>query len=235
MAKRIFTLLLVMSALIVNAQSIRMFYNGTAMNDNDTLFVAVDEHGDQVDAFFGYQNTTASPIEFKVRKEVLFIDEEGDFSFCIGECYTGNLSDPLTLGANETVEASNSLALHVIYAGSSEPAMVKYTLFRTDNENDKVSFYVAYGTGTGVREADMVKVLRAYPNPAVRTVTIDYIAPDNHSYLVIKNLTGKEVYRTPVGTAGGKQVDVTSFTAGVYFYGIESNGKMVCTKKLLVK
>lgn len=235
MAKRIFTLLLLMSALIVNAQSIRIFHDGAALGDNDTVFVAVDDHGDQVDAFFGYQNTTGSPIEFKVRKEELLLDAEGDISFCIGECYSGTLSDALTLGANETVEGNNSMALHVIYAGSSEPALVKFTLFRTDNENDKVSFYVAYGTGTGVREADMVKTLRAYPNPAVRTVTIDYIAPDNHSYLVIKNLTGKEVYRTPVGTAGGKQVDVTSFNAGVYLYGIESNGKMVCTKKLLVK
>ena len=139
------------------------------------------------------------------------------------------------LAANETVNATDELALHVIYAGSAEPALVKFTLFRTDNENDKISFYVAYGTGTGIQEADMVKTLRAYPNPAIRSVTIDYVAPNSHSFLVIKNLTGREVYRTPVGTAGGKQIDVTAFTAGVYLYGIESDGKMLCTKKLLVK
>jgi hypothetical protein len=61
------------------------------------------------------------------------------------------------------------------------------------------------------------------------------VAPANNSSLVIKNLAGKEVYRTSVGTAGAKHVDISSMPAGVYFYGIESDGKMLCTKKLLVK
>lgn len=235
MMKRIFTLLFVMAAVMVNAQSIKVFYNGTELGGNDTVFIASDGHSDEINTFFGYQNTTANPIEFQVRKEVLLLDEEADISFCIGECYTGALSAAMPLAANETVNATDELALHVIYAGSAEPALVKFTLFRTDNENDKISFYVAYGTGTGIQEADMVKTLRAYPNPAVRSVTIDYVAPNSHSFLVIKNLTGREVYRTPVGTAGGKQIDVTAFTAGVYLYGIESDGKMLCTKKLLVK
>ena len=77
--------------------------------------------------------------------------------------------------------------------------------------------------------------LRAYPNPAVNMVNIDYVALDNHTSLVIKNLAGKEVYRTPVSHSGKKQVDVSKFYAGVYFYGLETDGKMLCTKKLLIK
>ena len=233
--KRIFTLLFVMVAVMVNAQSLKVFYNGSELNENDTVFIAIDNHSDETNTFFGYQNTTANPIEFKVRKDVLLLNEEGDITFCIGACYTGAQSAALPLAGNETVNANDGLALHVIYAGSSEPALVKFTLFLTDNANDKISFYIAYGNGSGIREADMVKTLRAYPNPAVRSVTIDYVAPNDHSFLVVKNLTGREVYRTPVGMAGGKQIDVTAFTAGVYFYGIESDGKMLCTKKLLVK
>jgi len=52
---------------------------------------------------------------------------------------------------------------------------------------------------------------------------------------VIKNLTGKEVYRAAVSNVGRKQINVTSFSPGVYLYGIEADGRMMCTKKLLVK
>ena len=233
--KKIFTLLLMMSVLVVNAQTIKLFHNDNALNDGDTVFVALDGHGDDVDVFFGYQNMTNAAIEFQIRKEVLFMDSEADMMFCIGDCYTGNLSQPLNMAAGQIVSASDALAFHTIYSGSNEVAMVKYTFFLTNNENDKTTLYIAYGTGSSVKPADMVKNLNAYPNPAVRTVNIDYTAPSANAYLVIKNLTGREVYRTPVSQTGKRQVDVSQFNAGVYLYGIESDGKMLCTKKLLVK
>jgi hypothetical protein len=234
--KRIFTLLLLMAAVAVNAQSIKMFYQGENLNNQDTVFLPVDNHGNDVDAFFGYQNTTNTTITYKVRKEVIFKPEEADMMFCIGDCYTGDESGTITMEPNETVTEQDIMALHIIYSGSSEPAFVKYTLYRTDVETeDATSFYIVYGSGSGVREADMVKALRAFPNPAVRNVTIEYVAPAKNSSLVIKNLAGKEVYRVSVSTAGAKQIDVSSMSAGVYFYGIEADGKMLCTKKLLIK
>lgn len=233
--KRIVTLLLVIFAVAANAQSIRLFNGDAPMNNNDTVFLPNDGHGDQVDAFFGYQNLTSSTIEFKVRKEVIFQDPEADFSFCIGDCYTGNLSQPSTLNPNEMVASTDAMGLHTIYVGPSEPALVKYTFFRTDDESDKVSFYVGYGTGTGVREGDIMKVLRAFPNPATNVVNIDFAAPEQDAFLVIKNLTGKEVYRAAISNVGRKQISVSSFSPGVYLYGVESNDRMLCTKKLLIK
>lgn len=233
--KRIFTLLLVMAAVAVNAQSIKLFYGETPMNNNDTVFVPVDGHSDQTDVFFGYQNLTGNAFEFRVKKEVIFHGEDADFSFCIGECYTGNTSMPVSLAANEMVASTEEMALHTIYMGPGEPALVKYTFVKEGDESDQVSFYIGYSTATGVRESDIVKVLRAYPNPAVSSVNIDFVAPEHNAFLVIKNLTGKEVYRTMVSNVGRKQISVSSFSPGVYLYGIEADGRMLCTKKLLVK
>ena len=236
MKKSIFTLVLVMAAVLVNAQSIKVSYQGNELNSQDTVFLPIENSGEDVDAFFGYQNTTNAAISFKVRKEVIFKDDDADLMFCIGDCYTGDESGTLTLQPNEQVTDHDVMVLHLIYSGPVVPAFVKYTLFRTDVETqDETSFYIAYGTGSGVREADMVKSLRAFPNPAVRNVTIEFVAPGNNASLVIKNLTGKEVYRASVASAGAKQIDVSSMSPGVYFYGIESDGKMVCTKKLLIK
>ena len=234
--KRIFTLLLVMAAVTVNAQSIKLFYNNEPMNDGDTVFVPIDPHDDEAVVYLAYQNMTNNPVEFRVRKDVLFMGEEADLLFCVGECYTGNLSAPMTLAANEMMPENGSLAFHASYSGSTDPALVKFTFFLTENESDKVTCYVCFGSGSGIRPADLVKNLRAYPNPAHNLVSVDYVAPANGAYLVVKNLTGKEVYRTELTSISGKkQIDVSKFNAGVYFYGVESEGKMLCTKKLLIK
>lgn len=223
-----------MSALIVNAQSIKVFYDGNALNDCDTLFVPLNGQGEQVDLFLGYQNMTNDVIEFQVSKEEISVPEDADVMFCIGTCYMGNLSQPSTMAEGQIVTASEANAFHAIYTGN-DVALVKYTFFLTDEEDDKVSFYIAYGTGSSIRPADMVKILNAYPNPAVRVVNIEYAAPSTNANLVIKNLTGREVYRTAVSQTGKKQVDISQFSPGVYLYGVEVDGKMLCTKKLLVK
>jgi hypothetical protein len=234
--KKIFTLLVMMSVLVVNAQTIRILQDGNALNDCDTVFVPVDEHGDQVDAFFGYQNMSNNAIEFKVHKEVISMPLDGDMMFCIGDCYTGAYSQPQTLAAGQIVGSDDhQYAFHAIYSGSNEAALVKYTFFLTNDENDKVSFFIAYGESSSIKPTDMAKILNAYPNPASRMVNIEYAAPTANASLVIKNLTGREVYRTAVSQTGKKQIDLSQFNPGVYLYGVEVGGKMLCTKKLLVK
>ena len=236
MKKRIFTLALMMSVIMLNAQSIKLFYASQVLNDNDTIQEILYDDENEINTFVGYQNTTGNAIEFRVRKDVLLLNEETtDILFCLGECYTGNLSLPISLGANENVPANAENAFHATYTGCKDAALVKYTFYNTENESDKVSFYIHYSEGTGLRENEMQVSLRAYPNPAVNTVSIDYVAPGNNTSLVIKNLAGREVYRTPVGQSGKKQVNVSKFYAGMYFYGLESDGKMLCTKKLLIK
>lgn len=225
-----------MAAVAVNAQSIKLFYDGSPLNDGDTVFVPIDSHSGEGVIYLAYQNMTNSPIEFRVRKEVLFMGTDADLLFCVGDCYTGNLSAPITLAANEMMPEDGTSNFHASYSGSEDPALARFTFYLTDNENDKVTFYACFGSNTAIRPADLVKNLRAYPNPAHNVVSVDYVAPANGSYLVIKNLTGKEVYRAELSSMSGKkQVDVSKYNPGVYFYGVESEGKMLCTKKLLVK
>lgn len=236
MKKGIFTLALLMSVIMLNAQSIKLFYAGQALNDNDTILEILYDDENEINTFVGYENMTGSPIEFRVKKDVLLLNEETtDILFCIGECYTGNISQPISLGANEAVPANAMNAFHATYTGCKDPALVKYTFVNAQNESDKVSFYIHYSVGTGIHESENQVSLRAYPNPAVNTVSIDYVALNSHTSLVIKNLAGREVFRTPVSNTGKKQVDVSKFSAGMYFYGLESDGKMLCTKKLLIK
>lgn len=236
MKKRIFTLALLMSVMMLNAQSIKLFYESQILNDNDTIHEFLYDDENEINTFVGYQNLSNSPIEFQVRKEIIYINEETtELLFCLGNCYLGNLSQAINMDANETVPSDNENAFHAIYTGQKDAALIKFTFFNTEDESDKISFYIHYSEGTGLRENDVQVSLRAYPNPAVNIVSIDYVAPSNNTNLVIKNLAGREVYRAPVSRNGKKQVDVSKFYAGMYFYGLESDGKMLCTKKLLIK
>ena len=236
MKKRIFTLALLMSVMMLNAQSIKLFHESQVLNNNDTIQEFLYNSENEVETYVGYQNETNDLVEFRVRKQIIYLnDETTDLLFCLGTCYLGNLSNPISLDANASVPENDANAFHATYTGCKDAALVRFLFYNTDDESDTVSFYIHYSEGTGVRESEMQVSLRAYPNPAVNTVSIDYVAPGNNTNLVIKNLAGREVYRAPVSQSGKKQVDVSKFYAGMYFYGLESDGKMLCTKKLLIK
>ena len=236
MRKRIFALGLLMSVMTLNAQSIKLLYESQELNDNDTIREFLYDDENEISTYVGYQNTTGSSLEFRVKKEVLLLNgETTDVLFCIGSCYTGNLSQPISLAANETVQTDDVSAFHATYTGCRDAALLKFTFFNTEDESDKVSFYIHYTESTGLHESEPQVSLRAYPNPAVSSVNVEYASSARNTNLVIKNLAGREVYRTPVGNSGKKQVDVSKLNAGMYFYGLESDGKMLCTKKLLIK
>lgn len=146
MKKIIFTLALQMSTIMLNAQSIRLFYESGELNNNDTIHEILYDEENDINTFLGYQNALNIPIEFRVRKEIISINgQTTDLLFCLGECYTGNLSQPIVLNANETVASGENRAFQAIYTGENDVALVKYTFFNTSDEFDNISFYIHYG------------------------------------------------------------------------------------------
>lgn len=238
--KKIFTIVfLAFIAFAANAQSLRLIReNGTTVGNNDIIEVVLDGTQEEVNTYIGYENLTDQQVGFYVKKEVFAFDDHVNpiITFCIGNCYTGDLSELTTVEPNTTVAPSDLYAFHSSYLGDPSNASVRYTFYNAENESDRVSFTINYKYGVGIRQADAAGKLLASPNPATTNVTVSYTAPSGNSDIVIKNLTGKEVFRTGInGGTGSVRINVTEFAAGVYFYGIESDGKMVCTKKLLVK
>ena len=73
--KKIFTLLVFMSALALNAQSIRILNGTTPLNDGDTVIVPLAGIDGEINTYLGYQNMTDDDLSFRVRKEQLVINE----------------------------------------------------------------------------------------------------------------------------------------------------------------
>lgn len=236
--KRILTILFVFAAAAVSAQSLQLKYNGQTIGNNDTIGVVLTTAKATSNIYVEYANVGASDLYFKVKKEEISMAEGASTTFCIaGTCYPGAQSQEIFLyeGDAVTLEDEENV-FHATYNYTqSGNSIVKYTFYNTEADNDAISFYVAYTVGVGVNDAVNANVLRAYPNPAVSSVNIDYTTSCANAQLVIKNLAGAVVYKTKVYGSGKVNVSLADFKAGVYIYGLECNGRMQQTKKLVVK
>lgn len=247
--KRLFVPLFVIVTFFASAQSLTIKYEGNPLNNLDTIDVAT-QYSDiyntySGNTYLGYANNTSEPLYFKVKKEVLTPSDNIETSFCIGgTCYPGNIS--LEQFIDEDAEVTLDDEMNVFHATFSANQSgigiykVKYTFYNTDNVDDAVSVVIRYEVGVGVGVADVAAaapVLRAYPNPATTTLNIEYDAANlNNPQLVICNLAGAVIFKTAVYQGHGNMaLNGLNLNAGVYFYGLESDGKVVVSKKLLVK
>lgn len=158
-------------------------------------------------------------------------------AFCIGDQCVSDTSAVYALNAGDVVTESDERAFHMNFLPFSEgTTLVKITFENLSaSASDLSVFYIKYiSDGVGVND-HAVTTLNAYPNPATTGVTIEYAGAQENAVVVLQNLTGAVVAKQNVGTSGKTYINTSSLKAGVYFYGIQENGRMTNVKKLVVK
>lgn len=236
--KKILTLLVVLSAMAVSAQSVQVKHFGENLNPGDTVFINFEESdlGEMMIVGFGINNVSGADVRLKVYKDAIDVNPEHAIEFCLSSCYSGSESDIFTMTAGE--EYSERDGMHVNFTpevyGTS---LLRFRIQNVDNVEDEFPFYVSFSSATGIRQMASENGLRAYPNPATTGVTVEYNSNRAaNSYVVIKNITGSEVYKQEAASSGKMYVSTSNLKPGIYFYGLEDvDGKMICAKKLLVK
>ena len=236
--RNLFTILFFLFAIALGAQPLTLKYENATLPNDATIYVQ-SPVGASTTTYVEFVNDKQEDLFFRVRKQVLTDADPGDITFCVDSiCYTGNMSQELVIVAGESWGSDDlGRMFHANYSHQNLGTQrVRFTIVNADDANDTISFIINYTTTTGIQDVASVSKLSAYPNPATSSVTLEYATNNAHNaFLVIRNLTGMEVFRVPVSYSGKSTVDVSSFRAGVYFYGIESDGRMLSTKKLLVK
>lgn len=237
--KKIFTLLFVIAAVAVSAQSISFTYNGTPLANGDTI-TTVFIRADIGDMIFvprvGYAYNGTEPAEVRAYKSNIQVNPEDMIAFCIGVQCVEDTSAMYTLNAGEVIAENDERAFHMNFLPSAEGStLVKITFENLSGNADLSSFYIRYiSEGVGVNE-HVATTLNAYPNPATSGVTIEYSGVQENAVVILQNLTGSVVAKQNVGTSGKTYINTSSLKAGVYFYGIQENGRMTNVKKLVVK
>ena len=244
--KKIFTLLfaLVIAAGCAFAQSLTLTYEGTGVNEGDTIEVVVPQLNHTTDCYLDVNNVSNTNVTVRVYKEELEMVEGASASLCFaGSCYP-----PYTMSSGTVVIPAQGTLSHLtsdeafhfqyktLIAGTS---YIRFIFANEHDSDDNVSvvFKMVYDPTNVVSMAVATK-MRAYPNPASDNVTIEYAytGSSNAVNLVIKNLVGATLYTKKLDVNGNKvKVDVSEYSSGIYFYSIEADGRPLVTKKLLVK
>lgn len=159
--------------------------------------------------------------------------------FCWGVCFP---SWVYVSPINVTIEPGQTIT---DFFGDYEPkgvsgkSYITYTWFDANNPNDSISLDVEFNASpAGINDPVNGNVSSAYPNPANDKLTVEYTLPESASgaVLVVSNILGGKMSETRLDRTSGKVIVNTSdLKEGIYFYSIWNDGRMLETKKLVVR
>ncbi len=116
-----------------------------------------------------------------------------------------------------------------------------WTLFVSDNYNGDTgtlnswSIHPCRTEHVNVSQVP-VDALRIYPNPASRSVSIDYNASTSHQNISVTDLNGRLIYQTNPDQTGAisRRINVSQWARGVYLLRI-TDGDRMSVRKLVVE
>ena len=115
-----------------------------------------------------------------------------------------------------------------------------YPFFCTSHAGMEATLIVSAAVPTATLDARSAGItLNVYPNPSRGQVTVQLNQKAGAAYqLRLNNIIGQEV-RTialkPELTAAGLPIDLSALRAGMYFYSLLVDGKVVTTKRLVLQ
>lgn len=241
--KKIFTLALLFASLFSFGQGIVLKHANITLNDNDTIFVVPRFlHADET-VYIDIENTTTQELGIMVQRQLVTLLNNATTVFCIGDaCLDADASifpEIIPAGGSLTHADAGDRSFHIFYNpnGSVGISLLKFTFFDQTTPSISKSVYIKLDNTISVNETTANNSLSAYPNPASNRVTIEHNLPSNPfgAQLIIRNITGVSVYKTPIGNTNRTNISLEGFTPGIYFYSIEVNNKSIITKKLIIK
>lgn len=229
-------------------QSLSLTYNGSPLQNNGTLRIVMEDQYVALETvYLDITNNSEDVFHLMVSKNDFLLPETATSNFCFnGMCYDDDISaNSFGINPGETLshhsDPLNAFHINYLPNGEDGDAEIHYTFFNESNVNDKFELKVIFSLDSVSKvtaPSVSASLLKAYPNPASNKVTIQYDiteAMSTSSELVIMNIMGAIMDRISLLQTSNKlSVDLSSYPAGLYFYSIESNGKMIITKKLVV-
>ncbi len=230
-----------MAAITVHAQDLYLSWEGKKLDSVKTIWG--EPKADEFVFSAMVHNATATSMLIKVRRtEVSVLDSTTNYIYW-GTTYPSDVDEPdstvfvLASGSTDTSWFS------AYYNPNNKigTSLVEYTFFNVNNEEQNVKILVKYWAspeGVSDHPFSAGNFSNIYPNPASRTVSIDYsLSPAAQlAQLKIFNLFGNVVKEARLERGAGKlSVNISDLKGGIYFYAIIVNGHVLKTKKLIIQ
>ncbi len=187
-------------------------------------------------------NTSPNSINVKVRRTIIQLNTPNAVtSFCTDiNCYSPaqNMSIQFPVAGS-----GGHFDLTADYFPDSVAGVghVRYSVIDQSLPSDSSTFDILYNsTPAGIQVSTIAKasVSNPFPNPASSIFNLNYklgnSLPEN-SKVVIYNMLGVRVMETRLAEVEGSvTMDVSNLEEGVYFCALESDGKTLATKRVIV-
>lgn len=242
MKKILLTVLAISTTVLLQAGSLELYFNGTALAPGATIQVLGDPSAEAIQAKLSVKNISAKSLDVKAKKVI----HEGDTLagtsnyFCWGLCFPPFVYEsPNALTIEPGVTNDEFYGDYTAYniPGISR---VMFVFFDSNQPNDSVAVTVEFNASpASVGDlAKSVKFSEAYPNPATSVVNVDYTltAGISRASVVITNMLGSRVKEIALTEQSGRlQIPVYELVNGIYFYSLVANQQVILTRKFVVK
>ena len=243
--KKVYIFLMsVLCIFVVNAQVFKLsylYFDGEEHEFTDLVNVLLDPEESINATWIHFENISGADLNYKIQLTNAALANGASCQMCFaGECLVVDISPVQSVAAGAKV---TDFDLSYMYENTN---VSRLTVNILSEENEVLqSFNVTYSqtleqlvsldeVGKGVSLS-----LSASPIPATTNTTIRYAVPSQYKKadIIIRNTLGSVVakYNVVTGKKGKIDLNVSDFNSGIYFYSIIADGRVLSTKKLVVK
>lgn len=219
-------------------------YN-TDGNKINNMTISVSGSDPSVDALVGYiwlKSTITTDLTNVYVRRVVNQEVDGSTnSFCFGiNCYPPWVNESAVADTVKVGQTNKSFYADYYPEGNGGLTSITYEFFDNITLGVPVSAKatIEFGiSGTPVY-TDKLVFKGPYPNPASQSASFEYNFPSssNNAVLIIRNMLGVEMENITFENQNGKKtIDVSSYASGIYFYSLVVDGKVLQSKKMVVK
>jgi len=215
-------------------------YDGLDLT-NSTAFLPSD-----IEYNFQITNNGSSEITFIVEVTAVSLPAEATgFLVCAcGTCVGPLTTAPATIGFATALAAGDTYGeegntqdeltdVKYLPNGSTDQATITIRVYEEGNESNFAEFTLDTHY-TGINDVNINKSVSVYPNPATDNITFIIEEELIGSQIVLTNLLGKIIFSDQLDNTKSNY-SVGNFSEGLYFYSLVKDGKIIGTKKLIIK
>jgi hypothetical protein len=202
----------------------------------DSVFVQGDPSDAQIDLPSHIYNNTANPVTIRWTRVVEQAPPAWDYAFCdLNLCYIGIVESEVF----ELMPGDSGLLKPIFYLNHSGGLGVMRIYLQSETPGvvwaDTAVYVAAAGVDVGIDEAELVRDLALFPNPAQHTLQVTLAREIGPSQWYVTDAAGRTAMpRQPATGAFSSQLDISILPVGSYYFHIVSADNRVLASKPFV-
>lgn len=241
MVRYLLSILIISISASLFSQNLKLTYNDEDVSNGEITVEGVPTEA-LIKTVIYITNNAEVDIQVKVKRTSSEVVEGTYNSFCLGSCYpptTDEAENPFPIAAGATT-SKDDFYIEFYPEGTEGESTITFEIWDINNTDTNVSFTITYSihTPTVISVASKSFSLNAFPNPAItNSVRIGYtnLSDYSSSAITIRNILGIVVAQSKVnGLSGFVDFDLGRIPNGLYLYSVESGGRKLITKKLMI-